>query len=103
MHTIKKMKSYWSCALLIAAFSLSGRAQTNNDAIMMNKHQFCNGISYAYSTWTSYWEGTLKRTNENLGRVTTQALMYMPNYGITDNLNVMAGVPYVWTHACGDT
>jgi len=103
MLTDKKFKIIPIYVLLIAAGYQECLAQTNNDAIMMNKHQFCNGISYAYSTWTSYWEGTLKRTNENLGRVTTQELMYMPNYGITDNLNVMAAVPYVWTHASAGT
>ena len=35
-------------------------AQTSNDAIMMNKGQFCNGISYSFSQWTNYWEGTSK-------------------------------------------
>jgi Putative MetA-pathway of phenol degradation len=74
-------------------------AQTDLDAIMMNKHQFCQGIMYDYSSWDHYWEGTFKRDNANLGTVSTQALMYMPNYGITNNLNVMASVPYVWTKA----
>lgn len=73
------------------------QSQTELDAIMMNKNQFCNGLQYTHSSWKNYWEGELKRDNPNLGTVTTQSVMYMANYGITDNLNVMVGVPYIWT------
>ncbi len=78
-------------------------AQTDNDAIMMNKYQWCNGATYMHSQWSNYWEGTLKRNNANIGTVTTQTVMGMSNYGITDNLNVMAGLPYVWTKATAGT
>ncbi len=67
------------------------QAQTEGDAIMMNKNQLCNGFLYNYSSWDHYWEGTLKRNNLNLGTVSTQSAMYMANYGITDNLNIIAG------------
>ncbi|MES2881212.1 MAG: hypothetical protein V4676_03620, partial [Bacteroidota bacterium] len=83
--------------------SLSSQAQTEFDAIMMNKNQFCSGFMYMHSSWDNYWEGTLKRINENLGTVTTQSVMYMANYGITDKLNVMAGAPYVFTKASAGT
>ena len=73
------------------------------DAIMMNKNQFCNGPMYNHASWDHYWEGTLKRTNQNLGTITTQSVMYMANYGITDKLNIMAGAPYVWTDASAGT
>jgi hypothetical protein len=99
---MKKSVYNMLAAAMIAAGIASGgvvSAQTDLDAIMMNKHQFCQGIMYDYSSWDHYWEGTFKRDNENLGTVSTQALMYMPNYGITNNLNVMASVPYVWTKA----
>jgi hypothetical protein len=78
-------------------------AQTDIDAIMMNKKQFCEGFTYDHSSWDHYWEGTFKRDNENLGTVTTQSIMYMANYGITDKLNVMAAAPYVWTKASEGT
>lgn len=79
------------------------RAQTDMDAIMMNKYQFCNGLQYTHSSWKNYWEGTLKRDNLNLGTVTTQSVMYMANYGINDNLNVMVGAPYIWTNPSAGT
>lgn len=88
-------------ALCVASLSL--KAQTDMDAIMMNKNQFCSGLLYGYSSWDNYWEGTLKRNNENLGTVSTQSLMYMANYGITNKLNIMVGAPYVWTKASAGT
>ena len=47
-------------------------AQTDIDAIMMEKNAFCVGPMYSYSSWKNYWEGTLKRENLNLGTVSTQ-------------------------------
>ena len=83
------------CSMILLAGSVA--AQTDLDGIMMNKKQFCNGLTYENASWKNYWEGKLKRENLNMGRVTTQNVMIMPNYGITDNLNVMAALPYVWT------
>jgi hypothetical protein len=85
------------------AWSVNLLAQTEMDAIMMNKKQFCNGPAYMYSSWDHYWEGKLNRTNENLGRVSTQSIMYMAAYGINGKLNVLAGVPYLWTKASAGT
>ena len=94
-----------AACMINAGVALAGcaSAQTDLDAIMMNKKQFCEGLVYDYSSWDHYWEGTFKRDNENLGTVSSQMLMYMPNYGITNNLNVMASVPYVWTKASQGT
>jgi hypothetical protein len=92
--------------MITLAFSLAYslvRAQTVDDAIMMNKKQWCNGLTYMYSSWNKYWEGSKLRSNPNLGRVTTQSVMLMSNYGITDKLNVLVNVPYVWTQASAGT
>ena len=78
-------------------------AQTEDDAIMMDKKQFCNGFTYANNSWKDYWEGTFKRSNQNLGTVHTNSAMFMSNYGITNSLNILATVPYVWTHATEGT
>lgn len=95
------MKSITVFIILLApVFSI---AQTDMDAIMMNKKQFCQGFTYNYSSWDHYWEGKLKRTNKNLGTVSTQALMYMANYGVTGKLNVMVAAPYIWTKASEGT
>jgi hypothetical protein len=80
-----------------------GMAQTTEDAIMMSKEQWCNGITYMHSGWKQYWEGTTKRENKNLGTITTQSLMLMSVYGISDKLNALVNVPYVWTSASAGT
>jgi hypothetical protein len=90
----------------VLAFSLVtivAKAQTVDDAIMMSKKQWCNGLTYMHSSWNEYWEGSTKRDNKNLGTVTTQSVMYMTSYGITDKLNLLVNVPYVWTHASAGT
>jgi hypothetical protein len=78
-------------------------AQTDIDAIMMEKNALCIGPSYTYSTWKNYWEGKLKRENLNLGNVSTQMFGLMGTYGVTKKLNILFGVPYVMTKASAGT
>lgn len=78
-------------------------AQTDIDAIMMSKNNFCVGAVYQYSSWNEYWEGTFKRENLNLGTVSAQGAAVMGNYGITNKLNVLFSVPYVQTKASAGT
>jgi len=78
-------------------------AQTDIDAIMMEKNAFCVGPMYSYSSWKNYWEGTLKRENLNLGKVSTQMYGLMGNYGLTRKINFLFSVPYVKTKASAGT
>ena len=50
-------------------------AQTDIDAVMMEKNAFCIGPMFGYSSWKNYWEGTLKRENLNLGNVSTKCIV----------------------------
>lgn len=86
------------CALLLAMVQ-STKAQTDIDGLMMEKNFFCVGPTAGYSSWKNYWEGTNKRENLNLGRVSTTHFMLMGNYGITSKLNVLVGLPYIKTKA----
>jgi len=81
----------------------AGFAQTDIDAIMMEKNAFCVGPMYSYSSWKNYWEGTLKRENLNIGKVSTQMFGLMGNYGVGRNLNALFSVPYVKTKASAGT
>jgi hypothetical protein len=81
----------------LAAAPLGG--QTIDDGIMMPKKNLCTGFVYTHDSWDQYWEATLKRTNGNIGTVTTRSLSWMGVYGVTDRLNVIAMLPYVWTDA----
>jgi hypothetical protein len=89
--------------LFLTVFFNQSHAQTDMDAIMMNKQQFCNGLMYNYNSWDYYWERTLKRNNQNLGTVSTQSVTYNANYGITNKLNIMISVPFIWTNASAGT
>ena len=91
--------------LLAGSMTMSGAlmAQTDDDAIMMAKNNFCVGGMYAHSSWNYYWEGTLHRNNQNLGTVSTQMVGLMGIYGITRRLDVVANAPYVWTDATAGT
>src|ERR1700743_58608 len=85
------------CMLLL--LSIRGKAQMDYDAIMMAKKNFCGSVMYNHSSWDHYWEGTFKRNNLNLGTVSTQQFSVMGNYGITHNLNILIGAPYIRTKA----
>ena len=74
-------------------------AQTDQDAIMMNKNLFCTGLTYNTSHWNKYWEGTNLRDNLNIGTITTNELSVMGNYGIKNNLNILFSAPFVSTKA----
>jgi hypothetical protein len=104
---MKQNKSYKIKQVALLVFLIvignSIKAQTDLDGIMMNKNQFCNGLMYNYSSWDHYWEGALKRTNQNLGTVSNQSLMYGGAYGITDRLNVLIGAPFIWTKSSAGT
>jgi len=89
------------CCLLACVVQV--KAQTDADAIMMAKNNFCVGGMYSYSSWKNYWEGTLKRDNQNLGTVSTRMIGVMGNYGISKKLNVLFGIPYVQTKASAGT
>ena len=90
-------------AFLFFAFCGVACAQTIDDGIMMPAKTLCTGFMFGRDSWDRYWEGDLKRSNANVGQVTTQSIAWFGNYGIADRLNVIAMVPYVWTRASGGT
>lgn len=91
------MRKRYAMLVLLASLFQMASAQMPNDGLMMPKRNWCTLVQYTQSSWDEYWEGANKRTNSNLGTFTGRNVMLMTNYGITDKLNVMAGVPYVWT------
>ena len=97
---VRKSASILACLLAVAS-NVAG--QTESDGLMMQKNNLCTGFMYSYTSWDHYWEGTMKRTNENLGHVSTQMLGWAGNYGITDKIDVIASLPYVKTKASAGT
>jgi hypothetical protein len=86
----------FSLAVLAAGNAL---AQTVDDGIMLAKGTLFAGQIYTHDDWDEYWEGALKRSNGNIGTLTTQSNHWFGNYALTDRLNVIATLPYVWTRA----
>ena len=104
MRITKHAKQYIiACVLIMAMHTQTAKAQTDADAIMMAKNNFCGGVMYGYSSWKNYWEGTFKRDNKNLGTVSSQMVSVMGNYGITNKLNFLVGAPYIKTKATQGT
>jgi hypothetical protein len=91
----------FTCSLV--ALSQMATAQTDADALMIPKNYFCAAGTYTYSGFTNYWEGTFKRDNANLGKVTNDSYMLGGNYGITNKLDLLVSAPYVTTNATGGT
>lgn len=100
-------KDFTGLPVIIFLLALSAvnrlSAQTDLDGIMMAKNNFCTGFVYSNSQWDNYWEGTFKRDNQNLGTVSTQMYSLMGNYGLSDKVNLLFGIPYVQTHASQGT
>src|SRR5687768_16955686 len=78
-------------------------AQAADDGIVMPRKTLSVGLSYGRESWNEYWEGGLKRTNANLGTVTTQSFSIVGHYGITDRLTLVSMLPYVSTQASEGT
>jgi hypothetical protein len=89
----------WRMALFSLLLAAPALAQTPVDGLMMGRRSLCNVLTYSNSSWTEYWEGPRLRVNENIGTFRNQNVMAMSAYGLTDRLNVIAGVPFVWTKA----
>lgn len=103
MSTLKKMRRILPIVAMTIGISFVASAQTDIDALMMEKNAFCVGPMYSYSSWKNYWEGTLKRDNENLGTVSTQMLGVMGNYGLSRKVNLLFNAPWVKTKASAGT
>jgi hypothetical protein len=74
-------------------------AQTIDDGVMLTRGSLFVGDLYTHDAWDQYWEGALKRDNGNIGTITTETNTIFANYGVTDHLNVITTIPYVWTNA----
>lgn len=96
------MKQLFSFTFFFSTFlslPFSAYAQSPTDGLMMPKGSLCTMVGYSNSHWDNYWEGEKKRTNGNLGTFSSQNVMAMGALGVTDKMNIMVGLPYIWTSA----
>ena len=70
-------------------------AQMPDDGFTMSKGELCLVAGFKQTKWKEYWEGERLRDNKNLGTFTSNQYMPMAGYGITDRLNIFAGLPYI--------
>jgi hypothetical protein len=90
------MKIRIAIFIFIGAFGANALfAQTPTDAFMMPPGQICLAATYSNTSWSNYWQGTQKLTNDNVGTLTTQTITPMFALGIIDNVNVLAGINYI--------
>jgi hypothetical protein len=75
------------------------RAQTLDDGLTIGRRELRTSVDFTTDRWSEYWEGTLRRRNDNIGTLTTQSVAGTAMYGVTRNLMVIATAPYVWTRA----
>ena len=97
MRTSPRLRHILSAGAAIVLVAAPLAAQTLDDGVMLARRELLTGDSYTVDTWDRYWEGALKRTNANIGTVTTKVNVLHANYGLADRLNVIGMVPYVWT------
>ena len=74
-------------------------AQTLDDAEMLQPREMHATAMYGRDTWDQYWEGSLKRSNGNIGTVTTRTITGTIAYGVSSTLTVLASLPYISTEA----
>lgn len=104
LRFLHRVRFFFLTGLLLTTLTLLDcHAQTPTDGLMMPKGNLCLVGMYSHDRWTNYWEGTLKRENLNLGKVTTQSVTAMAALGITDRINLLVALPYIWTNASAGT
>ena len=86
-------------AVLLVAGVRPAAGQTLDDGVMIAPHQLRSTVTYGRETWDQYWEGTVKRSNGNIGTITTRSATWMGAYGLTRRASLLATLPYVWTEA----
>jgi hypothetical protein len=89
--------------LLLVLSASSLRAQAPDDGLLMPRKTLSTGVMYMHDSWNEYWEGDLKRSNGNIGTVTTRKIALVGHYGLTDRLSLVSELPYVWTHSSQGT
>jgi hypothetical protein len=86
--------------VVVAAIPVfSAAAQSIDDGLMLTRRTITTGVVYSHESWDQYWEGTLKRSNGNIGTLTTTTVAWMAGYGVSDRIGLMAILPRIHTHA----
>jgi hypothetical protein len=74
-------------------------AQTLEDAELLKPRELTATVLYGHDAWSQYWEGDRKRSNDNIGTLTTSSVTTTAGYGVSQSLTLFASLPYVSTEA----
>lgn len=94
---MKRITKLTAIILFLVLAGFGANAQMPADGFTMSKGEICLVTDYGQSSWKEYWEGTRLRENLNLGTFTSKMIMPMAGYGLSDRLNLFAGLPYIST------
>jgi len=61
------------------------------------------GVVVTHESWDRYWEGGLRRSNDNIGRFSAQSATWIAGYGASARLTLLALLPYVRTRTSNGT
>lgn len=89
-------------AVTISAALLAARpiaAQTLEDAELLNRRELHVTVMYGRDAWNQYWEGDRKRSNDNIGTLTTVSVAGTVGYGLSERVTLLASLPYIRTDA----
>ncbi|TVP53086.1 MAG: transporter [Mongoliibacter sp.] len=100
---MKKLLPIIMGLVILGISHFKSNAQTPWDEVMMEKGEICAALIYEHSSWDQYWEGTYLRENANIGTFTRQMGMPMIAMGLTQNVNIIASLPYVSTNPSSGT
>ena len=83
----------------LVGFTAPLHAQTIDDGIMLGKNELLAGNFYSHDSWDQYWEGDAQAHQRKHRHDHDEDQRLAANYGLSDRLNVIGMVPYVWTRA----
>ena len=86
-------------AAVLAAPAAPAGAQTLDDGFLLPRGVVRLTADHGSERWDRYWEGTLLRTNGNIGTLRTTSTTLAGGYGLTKRLSVFAALPFVRTDA----
>lgn len=98
MKPIKK--NHFLITVLFITFAISSsKAQGLLDGFMRGKGQIVTALSYSNESYDTYFVGSNKTQNENLGTIKTNSVNFFVAGGLTDYLDVVVSLPYIETSA----
>jgi hypothetical protein len=79
----------FSFLIILYFFVTLCNAQSPTDAELMSRQQTCTALLNSRESWSQYWEGSLFRSNGNIGKLKNNTYAGMIAYGVANKLNII--------------